>query len=130
MRPCEGLEDSPWHDVASVYGYPGPVASGVRPDESFPAVRVECARRPLAAALWLSGMSLVGSSTVVTGETHETNNGGLVSSGQTVTIDLQVPESETVRDYQKILRQEIAGGRRLGLRPRKISRASLLAFKG
>jgi carbamoyl-phosphate synthase large subunit len=41
---------------------------------------------------------------------------GLVPSGQTVSIDLTLPDSQVWRHYKKVLRQEIAGGRRQGLR--------------
>jgi hypothetical protein len=132
VAECEGLEDSLWYDISSVYGYPGPVASGVGSDESFlrcawnalvdlwrqqQAVTVFSRFHPLLENhLWLSGMSPADASMLLTGELYESNNVGLVATGETVTIDLQLPESEIVRDYQKILRQEIAGGRRLGLR--------------
>jgi hypothetical protein len=40
---------------------------------------------------------------------------GLVFCGQTVSIDLTMTEEESIRSYQKVLRQEINRGRRLGL---------------
>jgi len=132
VADCEGLDDAPGHDVASVYGYPGPVVCGVRADDAFVhaawnalvdlwrqqgVVSVFTRFHPLLENhRWLDGISAVVPSSGLAVEAYEARNGGLVSSGQTVTIDLTIPEGEIVRNYQKVLRQEIASGRRQGLR--------------
>jgi hypothetical protein len=124
-----GLENSTVTDVASVYGYPGPLVYNAAADPLFLArawdalVAVWRSQKVVAVFTrfhpvlenhrWLRSLCPPAPSTRC-GPCAGPER-GLVPSGQTVSIDLQVPESENLRDCQRILRQEIARGRRLGL---------------
>ncbi len=130
LRPvseCAGLEDSTFYDVASVYGYPGPIVHNALGDEAFLArawgALVEWWRSQHVVAVftrfhpllenhvWLQPATAAAASL----DSVDCHYGGLAPSGQTVSIDLTLPDSEVLRQYQKILRQEISGGRRKGL---------------
>ncbi len=114
LRRLDGLSDL--CDLTSVYGYPGPVAFGLQAGDPF----VARARRALED-LWRS-------QNVVTAftrfhpllENHRwagsSAAAGVVPGGETVSIDLSVPETVQWSDYQASLRNRINRGRRLGLR--------------
>jgi hypothetical protein len=124
-----GLENSTVNDVASVYGYPGPLVCNCADDPSFLArawdAVVDVWRQQRVVTVftrfhpvlenhrWLSDLCPPVPSTshgICCGPQN-----GLGPAGQTVSIDLRVQESENLREYQKVLRQEIARSRRLGL---------------
>lgn len=114
-----GLDPSPWRDVTSVYGYPGPLACGCRPGDAF----LQTARRAIAG-LWRS-LRVVSVFTRFHPlfENHNwaepagrrPNTGGARAAGTTVSLDLTLDESANWRHYQAGLRNRIHRGRRLGL---------------
>jgi hypothetical protein len=129
VADCAGLESSKFTDVASVYGYPGPVVCNCAEDEAF-LVRawhalVDVWRKQDVVTVFTRFHPLLENHrwlSVVRSLTPSTSLGncvgpesGLVASGQTVSVDLTVSDHKNLRDYQKVLRQEIARGRRLGL---------------
>jgi hypothetical protein len=132
LRPLNelpGMEHLTYTDVASVYGYPGPLACNCDGDAAFLSrawsALVELWREQQAVTVftrfhpllenhaWLtvaqSHSAAVASSATAGADT------GLLSAGQTISIDLTRSDEENVRDYHKILRQEVASGRRRGL---------------
>ena len=124
-----GLEGSTFTDVTSVYGYPGPLVCNAADDGVFltsawealvdlwrqqKVVTVFTRFHPvLANHQWLS--SLRSPKPLTSYENSDFPEAGLVFSGQTVSIDLTLSDSENLRQYQKVLRQEISRSRRLGL---------------
>jgi GNAT acetyltransferase-like protein len=124
-----GLEGSTFTDVTSVYGYPGPIVCNAVDDGVFltlaweafvdlwrqqRVVTVFTRFHPvLANHQWLS--RFCPPRPMTSGENPDLPEAGLVLSGQTVSIDLTLSDSENLRQYQKVLRQEIARSRRLGL---------------
>lgn len=132
VSECAGLEDSTFYDVGSVYGYPGPLLHNAPGDEDFlerawtALIETWRSQRVVAAFtrfhpllenhVWLRPTTPPAPDPVRSESSLDCLYRGLVLSGQTVSIDLTLPESEILRQYQKILRQEIAGGRRQGLR--------------
>ena len=117
LRPIAG---TPWRDVASVYGYPGPVACGCGPpvgcgcgpDASFLAeARSEIAsfwRRQNAVSAFTRFHPLL--------ENHAlAEPGDLHPGGQTVSIDLTLDDDACWRDYRRDLRHAVRRARRLGL---------------
>ena len=129
MADSAGLEGSTFTDVASVYGYPGPLVCNAADDGVFLArawealvdlwrqqkvVTVFTRFHPLLANhQWLSSFCPPRPPTSC--ENSDFPEAGLVFSGETVSIDLTLSDSENLRQYQKVLRQEIARSRRLGL---------------
>jgi hypothetical protein len=109
LRPIAG---TPWRDVASVYGYPGPVAHGCPPGDPFLAeARSEIAslwRRQNAVSAFTRFHPLL--------ENHAlAAPGDLHPGGQTVSIDLTLDDDACWRDYRRDLRHAVRRARRLGL---------------
>jgi hypothetical protein len=109
LRPIAG---TPWRDIASVYGYPGPVAHGCRPGDAFlAAARSEITslwRRQNAVSAFTRFHPLL--------ENHAlAESGDLHPGGQTVSVDLTLDDDACWRDYRRDLRQAVRRARRLGL---------------
>ena len=132
LRPVSesaGLENSTFTDVASVYGYPGPLACIGADDDEFlcrawDAINDLWRRQQVVAVFtrfhpllenhrWLQRLRTPAPSI----SQHDCDDAqcGLMEAGQTVSIDLTLTDHENLRDYQKVLRQEIARSRRMGL---------------
>jgi hypothetical protein len=97
-----------------VYGYPGPVATGVDDDAGF----VEAAWRAIRS-VWQSHSAvsaftrfhpLLGNERLLSGSQD------ITYVGDTVSMDLRLTDEEVAWSYPRTLRQEIAAGRRAGLR--------------
>jgi carbamoyl-phosphate synthase large subunit len=131
VSECAGLEDSTFYDVGSVYGYPGPILHNAAGADTF------LERAWTALVEWWRSQRVVSVFTrchpfqenqfwqrpaIATPVLVESPGSldclyrGVVPVGQTVSIDLTLPDSEVPRYYKKILRQEIGAGRRQGLR--------------
>jgi|GEM_PF-876089 len=118
------LADAGSSDVDSVYGYPGPLAWGCRPDEPF----IQEAVRALVG-VWRSqgavsaftrfhpvlGNVLFGANLPAPGPA---GSDAIVLIGETVAIDLRLDDATAVAGYSKTLRQEIASARRAGITTR------------
>ena len=128
LRPvsaCSGLEESHYTDVGSVYGYPGPLFHNADGGAEFllSAWRAltENWRSQKAVAVFTRFHPILGNHLalnalqVQNGQSHCCPRMGVTPSGPTVSIDLTLSDDEVVRQYQKILRQEIRTGRRKGL---------------
>ena len=128
LRPvatCAGLEESQYTDVGSVYGYPGPLIHDAGGDSEFLlsawGALTETWRGQKAVAAFtrfhplLENHLALKALQVPNGRSHCCPGVGLTPSGSTVSIDLTLSDEEVVRQYQKILRQEIRTGRRRGL---------------
>jgi len=128
---CAGLEDSTLYDVGSVYGYPGPILHNALDDGAFVGrawtALIESWRSQRVVAAFTRFHPLLENHVSLRSPTPASPVAalqsslhclyrGLVPSGQTVSIDLTLSESDVLRQYQKVLRQEIGGGRRHGLR--------------
>jgi Acetyltransferase (GNAT) domain len=133
VSECAGLEDSRFYDVGSVYGYPGPILHNALGDEDFlerawtALIESWRSQRVVAAFtrfhpllenhVWVRPAATPPAADLMRSERSlDCLYRGLVPSGQTVSIDLTLAESEILRQYQKILRQEIGAGHRQGLR--------------
>jgi RimJ/RimL family protein N-acetyltransferase len=115
------LSDAAGFDVDSVYGYPGPLVWGCRPEDEFVPQAMDA-----LLAVWrdqgavtaftrfhpLLGNELWGAELPVAGP-----DGGepILPVGETVAIDLRQGDAEAVAAYSKTLRQEIASARRRGM---------------
>jgi hypothetical protein len=129
LRPvssCAGLEDSEYTDVGSVYGYPGPLFYKASHDGEFlvsawGALTANW-RRQKAVAVFTRFHPLLENHLPLkalqsqNAQSHCCPGMGLTPSGPTVSIDLTLSDEAVVRNYQKILRQEIHTGRRRGLK--------------
>lgn len=111
LRPIEQLGDRGFHDVTSVYGYPGPLAR--QPSALF-------VERALASikTLWRSQNAV----TAFTRFHPLLGNHGVVSPaglpepcGTTIAVDLTRPADEIRRGYRKTLRHEIRRAREHGV---------------
>jgi hypothetical protein len=111
--------------VGSVYGYPGPLAWNCSESDPF----LEQAFQAIADA-WHSQSAItaftrfhpmlenqrwVNASRLPSMTVDPNAPSGLVFRGQTVSVDLTKTEAENIRDYQKVLRQEINHGRKMGV---------------
>jgi hypothetical protein len=137
LRPVSavaGLDGTGAKDVDSVYGYPGPLAWGCQPGDPFLArawndicdiwrsqgavsvftrfhpllENVEFARSFVAVGLPRSRRSPVYAAVP--------SQSPIVAGGMTVSMDASIDDEEAVRQYSRVLRQEIARSRRAGLR--------------
>ncbi len=114
LREIPQHQAPPLRDVASVYGYAGPVAAGWDPADPF----FERARLAIAD-LWRSQRAVSAFTRFhPLLENHRFAGdcaGGTAPAGQTVSIDLTLEPAELRRQYQPSLRNRIHRGRRLGL---------------
>lgn len=119
-----------FRDVTSVYGYSGPLAVNCEPGDPF----LETAAREIADvwtslrvvsvfarfhplldnSRWSEAVTPVVSRANAPVE-HACGDPGLVMLGQTVSIDLTLPEDGAIHQYGRILRQEIQQARRRGV---------------
>ena len=112
-------------DVTSVYGYPGPIAWGCQPSDSFLAQAwqeiLEVWRQQRVVSVFTRFHPLLSNAAIVADFRPPADIVGrarpqqLVPAGPTVSIDCRLDDSAARRGYAKILRQEIDAARRAGL---------------
>lgn len=120
----DGLEGSDATDVTSVYGYPGPLAWGCEPHEPFIAEAwkavLDVWRGQFVVAAFtrfnpvLGNAALLGQLRIPGSETSladEGEGGGT----PTVSIDCTLSDADATAGYARVLRQEVAAARRVGL---------------
>jgi hypothetical protein len=121
LRSIEGVDAK---DVTSVYGYPGPVTWGLRPDDgaaiSFAWIQlVEAWREQGAVSVFTRFHPLLGNAWLATAIDDAGGAAGtgapVLTRSQTVSIDCTLADDEAVASYTKSLRQEVASSRRAGL---------------
>jgi len=129
VAEVEGLEESAATDIDSVYGYPGPVAWGCSPGDPFLAAAWDELREVWqsqgAVALFTRFHPLLGNVDLARGfadapggarePSSRTEGSPIVTGGRTVSIDCTLNDDEARGGYARVLRQEIAQGRRAGL---------------
>jgi len=123
LEGIEGLEGVDGTDVTSVYGYPGPIGWGCKPED------------PFLSAAWRAILDVWSDQRVISAFTRFNpllGNAALagkfrlrgaasglmdhVSAGTpTVSIDCSVSDGAVTVGYSRVLRQEIAAARRAGL---------------
>jgi hypothetical protein len=121
----EGLAGADATDVTSVYGYPGPVAWGCQPGDSFLAEAwqeiLEVWRQQHVVSAFTRFHPLLGNAAIVVDLAPPVDCAGmplpppLVPGGHTVSIDCRLDDVAARRGYAKVLRQEIDAARRAGL---------------
>lgn len=110
-------------DVHSVYGYPGPLAWGCRPGDSFLdsawAQIVQVWRDQHAVAAFTRFHPLLDNAALVSSvplPAHDPQGGPAISEiGPTVSVDCTLSDEEALATYARPLRQHVAAGRRAGL---------------
>ena len=102
-----------WNDVSSVYGYPGPVATGDMEfvQRAWAALRDQW-KLQRVVSVFTRFHPLIGNYKVF--ENLQDGLKGCRRIGPTVAIDLRPTSEEQIRSYQKVLRQEIRKTRNLG----------------
>ena len=118
------LADAEAFDVDSVYGYPGPLAWGCRPDEPFvhraAGALVDAWRSQGALTAFTRFHPLLGN--VLWGANLPAEGPGasepILQLGETVAVDLRQDDVNAVAAYSKTLRQDIASARRAGMTTR------------
>ena len=121
----EGLAGTDATDVTSVYGYPGPVAWGCQPGDSFLAEAwqeiLEVWRQQRVVSAFTRFHPLLGNAAIVAAFPPPADCAEmplpqpLVPGGLTVSIDCRLDDVAARRGYAKVLRQEIDAARRAGL---------------
>jgi hypothetical protein len=121
----EGLSGTDATDVTSVYGYPGPLAWGCDPGDSFVVEAwtqiLEVWREQRAVSAFTRFHPLLGNAALAAHLLPPADRAGmppaqpLVPSGPTVSIDCRLDDVAARHGYAKVLRQEIAAARRAGL---------------
>jgi len=105
--------ESRWRDATSPYGYPGPLLAGAEPSNPFAASALEALSAELRSrgvlALFVRLHPLLNEDCSVLG-----SRGTLVQHGETVVVDLSLPEDELWRQTQSGHRNEINRARRAG----------------
>lgn len=119
LRPVPGSAAT---DVTSVYGYPGPVAWGVRATDPFLRLAwrgvVETWRSQGAISAFTRFHPVLGNAALAAAFDDPSGGGSgasLVLWGETVSIDCTLTDDVARAGYSKTLRQEIAAARRAGL---------------
>lgn len=115
------LDDVSARDADSVYGYSGPLVVGTRPTEAF----LSGAWRALEAHWRDQGIvsvftrfhPILGNATLARGFPDAATK-GVQRLGETVSIDLHLPDEEAFRGYGRDLRRGIAAASRAGLTTR------------
>lgn len=129
VAAIEGLDASDATDIDSVYGYSGPIAWGCSPDDPFLAAAWdelrEVWRSQGAVAAFTRFHPLLGNVDLARGfadasggsrgPSRGTDDGPILAAGQTVSIDCTLNDNDARAGYSRVLRQEIAQGRRAGL---------------
>ncbi|MEP7352922.1 MAG: GNAT family N-acetyltransferase [Acidobacteriota bacterium] len=118
------IESAPagYFDVTSVYGYAGPVTSvGATTDDAFIgrawAALLDQWRQQGAVSAFTRFHPLIGNSHILPQLRDVSITAGddlSRASGSTVSINLSLDPADQVRQYQKVLRQEIRKARELG----------------
>jgi hypothetical protein len=116
LSPIDG--SNAWNDVSSVYGYPGPVASGDAEflERAWAALLDHWAMQRVVS-VFTRFHPLLGNWKLLHGLK---DNYGMPASegcrlvGPTVSIDLTPSSEQQVKSYQKVLRQEIRKSREMG----------------
>jgi sugar transferase EpsL len=99
LRPVDAGEPEGWTDAISVYGYSGPVASHERLPESFLQSFQGTLRDELLRARVVSVFSRL--HVLIPQQEMLAGLGECVENGQTVSIDLSLPEEEQRAHYKK-----------------------------
>jgi GNAT acetyltransferase-like protein len=121
----QGLAGTDATDITSVYGYPGPIAWGCKPGDSFIAQAwqeiLEVWRQQHVVSAFTRFHPLLGNAATVANLPPPVDRAGmplpqpLVPGGPTVSIDCRLDDGAARRGYAKVLRQEIDAARRAGL---------------
>jgi hypothetical protein len=126
LRRIDGVEGpagTDASDVTSVYGYPGPIAWGCQPGDSFLASAwqeiLDIWRQQRVVSVFTRFHPLLGNAALAADFAAPTDRTGmpppLVPSGPTVSIDCRLDDGSARSRYAKVLRQEIDAARRAGL---------------
>ena len=117
-----GLADAAATDVTSVYGYPGPVAWGVEPGDTFlstawAAIRDAWRSQGVVAAFTrfhpiLGNAALLGDGSL---GGPDSPRGGVLASGDTVSIDATIDDAAALAGYNSNHRRDIRAARAAGL---------------
>jgi hypothetical protein len=121
LREVEGLESQEGMDVSSVYGYPGPLAWGCAPGDPFVArawsLVLDAWRDQGVVSAFTRFHPILDNASL--GHQFRLSNdppGGHLSTGtETVSIDCSLAGDVAAKAYSRVLRQEIASARRVGL---------------
>lgn len=106
LAPNDSGEEA-WYDATSVYGYPGPVCShSILPDDVASDFQ-DCLRNLLLQMRIVSVFSRL--NPFIDQEPLLRGAGSLVVHGQTVSIDLSIPEDAQLAGYRKNHRRSIHG---------------------
>lgn len=115
-----GLAGSAATDVTSVYGYPGPVAWGVEPGDEFLSVARsaigEAWRSQGVVAAFTRFHPILGNVALL-GDGHLAGSalGGVLASGDTVSIDATIDDAAALAGYNTNHRRDIRAARAAGL---------------
>ena len=112
LRPVDPLEPEGWHDATSVYGYGGPVAS----HETLPADMVRNFQTALAEALANCRVVAVFSRLhpLIAQDGMLAGLGECPANGQTISIDLTVPDEPQRAQYHRNCRASLRKLREFG----------------
>lgn len=110
-------------DLASAYGYPGPLAWGDGLERAFVDAALTALadrwRRQGVVSVFTRFNPLLGNAAIVTGRTAQADGlaaAGVVQGGHTVSVDLALDDEGVRRGYGRDLARQIRQGRRAGLR--------------
>jgi hypothetical protein len=112
LRPVDANEPEGWTDATSVYGYAGPVASHEVLPESFLQSFQGTLRDELSRARVVSVFSRL--HPLIPQQEMLTGLGESVENGQTISIDLSLPEEEQRAHYKKDCRRRLRKLREAG----------------
>jgi len=124
IEGIDGVPDSEASDVTSVYGYPGPLAWGCEPGDSFIANAwdsiVDLWREQGVVSAFTRFNPLLDNAALLRGERFGSDgparhDDGVTVAGSTVSVDLTVGEEVTRSRYGHDLRRRIDATRRTGL---------------
>ncbi len=115
-----GLADAAATDVTSVYGYPGPVAWGVEPGDAFlpvarAAIRDAWRSQGVVAAFTRFHPILRNAELLGDGSLGGSALGGVLASGDTVSIDATIDDAAALAGYNSNHRRDIRAARAAGL---------------
>ena len=105
LRPVDPNEPDGWQDATSVYGYAGPVASDDSLPDSFVQTFQEALRAELSRARVVSVFSRL--HPLIPQQGMLAGVGDCVENGQTISIDLTLPDEEQRAHYNKSCRTSL-----------------------
>lgn len=115
-----GCENTGYNDITSIYGYSGPVTSrGASPSfisHSLKALEEHWMSQRVISAFTrfnplISNHNIIGQCT----DDSIINGSGLRQAGSTISIDLTMSPDDQLRQYQKVLRQDIRKSKERGM---------------